>query len=148
MNILNTATVIIGSIISLGVLIAGAGFGIGKWYEGKNKRKFDDTSLFNEQLEALKKIIDEQKNAAVETTKKRDAELQILRDDIKKHTSEIGRLNGIIEEKEKKNQELTAMLNLRDPALTEYIKFGRESILEFQKGMKMVIESLGAINQK
>ena len=148
MPILQIAEIIIGSLISLGILIAGAGYGMGKFYEGKNKRKLDDTHLFNEQLEALKRIIEEQKAASAEMTKKRDIEMQILREDIKKHTEEIGRLKGINEEKERKIKELMDILANRDPALGEYMKFSREAILEFKTGMKFVVDTLKEMDGK
>lgn len=148
MNILQTAGIVIGSIVSLGVLIAGAGYGYGQFYKGKNSRSLDDTKLFNEQLEALKKIIDEQRLAAVENTKKRDAEMHTLREDIKKHTQEIGRLQGINEEKEKKIKELTDILANRDPALTNYIEFGTKAINEFKKGMEDIQSTLKIISEK
>lgn len=142
MDILKLAEIIIGSIVSIGVLVAGAGYGYGQFYKGKNSKTLEDTTLFTEQLEALKKIIIEQKEASIETSKKRDTEMNLLREDIKKHTQEIGRLQGINEEKEKKIKELTDILANRDPALTEYIKFGRDAILEFKKGMEFIINKL------
>lgn len=142
MSILEISGIIIGSIISLGALIAGAGYGFGKFYEGKNKRVLDETTLFNEQLEALKKIIEEQKESAKIVTQKRDAEMAVLREDIKKHTEEIGKLKGINEEKEKKIKELMDILANRDPALKEYMEFARSAIVGFQESVREIKEVL------
>ncbi len=147
MDLLQLAGIIIGSILSLGGLIAGAGYGYGQFYKGKNSKILEDTTLFTEQLEALKKIIEEQKIAATEATKKRDGELSVLREDIKKHTEEIGRLKGINEEKEKKIKELTDLLANRDPGLIEYMSFGKKSIEEFQKDVKSMMEALKDISE-
>lgn len=135
MNTIQIIEIIIGSIIGIGVLIAGAGYGYAQFFQGKKKLAKDDVELFNEQLEAFKKIIDNQKGEFATYQIKRDAEMQVLRDDIKKHTQEIGRLQGINEEKEKKIKELTDLLSNRDPALGEYIKFARDSIKIFQDQM-------------
>ncbi len=147
MQTLQLAEIVIGSIISLGILIAGAGYGYGQYYQGKKKLAKDDVELFNEQLEAFKKIIESQKEDFIQYQKKRDSELQILREDIKKHTQEIGRLQGINEEKEKKIADLNAILQNRDPALSEYLKYARESITEFKEGMKGIFERLEIIKQ-
>lgn len=145
MNTLQVAEIIIGSIISLGALLAGAGYGYAQFFQGKKKLAKDDVELFNEQLEALRKIIDGQKTEFSDYQAKRDTEIQILREDIKKHTQEIGRLQGINEEKEKKIKELTDLLANRDPALGEYMKFARDAITNFQTNMHDLLPAIKQI---
>lgn len=131
MNILQIAEIIIGSIISLGVLIAGAGYGFGKFFEGRNKQTLEETTLFKTRLDALKQICDDQAN-----------QINTLQEDIKSHTKEIGRLQGVNEEKEKKIKELTDILANRDPALTEFIKFSMESTKYFQGVVPEIVNKL------
>ncbi len=132
MTFLQIAGIVIGSIAGLGALIAGAGYGIGKFIEGKNARSKDDYDLMITRLDSLQRLCEQQQN-----------DINRNHDDLKKHTQEIGRLQGVNEEKEKKIRELMDLLANRDPALTEYIKFGREAILEFKKGMELIISKLG-----
>lgn len=127
MNLIQLAEVVIGSIISIGILIAGAGYGFGKYYEGKNKASKDTLDLFNAEFDSLRKLASEQAK-----------QIEILQADIKKHTLEIGRLGGVIEEKNKTISDLTALIQNRDPSLTEYIKFAREAILEFKDTVKRI----------
>lgn len=128
MTTIDIFEIIVGTILSLGALIAGAGYGYGQFSQGRKKLKKDDIELFNEQLEAFKKIIEAQKVEADNVKKDHIAEMSILREDIKKHTQEIGRLQGINEEKEKKILELTNLLQNRDPALKEFIDLARPVI--------------------
>lgn len=132
MSIIQTAEIIIASIISLGVLIAGFGYGYAQFKQGGKKLATDDIDLFNEQIKALKLIIDQQKETAAENSKKRDDEIAALRGDVQRLTQEIGKLQGINQEKDKKIKELTDLLANRDPALTDFIKFSIESTKYFQ----------------
>ncbi len=129
MGIIQVAEIVIGSIVSLGVLFAGTGYLWAQIFVGRNKANKDDFDLFNSQIDGLTKIIGEQ------TT-----QIKTLQEDIKQHTSEIGRLNGIIEEKDKKITDLLSIVQNRDPSLGEYIQFARDSILEFKDSVKRIHE--------
>lgn len=134
MNIAQLAQIVIGSIASIGVLIAGAGYGYGQFYKGKNAKTLDDFNLFNTQLDSLKKVCDEQA-----------AQIKVLQEDIKGHTQEIGRLKGINEEKEKKIVELNAILQNRDPALNDFIKMSTESTKYFLDVVPKIITTIDTI---
>lgn len=130
-QVLQVATIVIASIGSLGVLLAGAGFGYGKFYEGRNKQTLDETNLFSTRLDALKTICDDQANQILH-----------LQNDIKGHTQEIGRLQGVNEEKEKKIKDLTDLLANRDPALAEYIKNQTESAKLYKPIFDQMIQNI------
>ena len=121
MDTLQTAQIVIGSIIGLGALIAGTGYGYAQFFKGRSDKTKDDFERFNTQLDALRKICDDQAN-----------QITKLQDDLKTHTREIGILEGVNQEKEKKIKELTDLLANRDPALSEYIKFSREVLTAVQ----------------
>lgn len=125
MNLIQLLSVIIGSIVSLGALIAGAGYGYGQFYKGRNQKTLDDTTLFTARLDALKKICDDQAR-----------QIETLQNDIKYHTQEIGRLKGINEEKEKKINELNDLLSNRDPQLTEFIKSSSQELKDIKLLLK------------
>ena len=127
----------IGSIVSLGILLAGAGYGYAQFKKGGKSLVQEDLDVYIKQLEAMRKITDDQAE-----------QIKIVQADIKVHTGEIGRLNGIIEEKERKIKELTDMLANRDPALGDYITFSREAIAGFQDSVKRVHDRLDAIDGK
>lgn len=145
MTLIQTIGTIIAAIVSLGVLIAGSGYGYAMFTQGRKKLKKDDVELFNEQLEALRKIIESQKDEFKAYQSKKEDELNVLREDLKKHTQEIGKLQGINEEKEKKIKELTSLLQNRDPALQEYMTFAREAITNFQNQMHDLLPAIKQI---
>lgn len=114
-----------GSFVSLGVLALGFGYAWGQFHKGENLKTIEDFQLFNTQIEALTKVCNEQAG-----------QIKTLQDDIKKHTQEIGRLNGINEEKDKKIKELNDILANRDPALTEFIKLATKSLEALLSGVE------------
>lgn len=136
-QVLQTAEIVIGSVISLGILIAGFGYFYAQFFQGKNKKTKEEFELFTVQLEALRKLCEQQKD-----------QIRSLEEDSKKHTSEIGRLTGIVESKDKTIAELNAVLQNRDPQLGEHIKFSRESIAEFKESIKKITEQLDQISKK
>lgn len=131
MSILQLAQIIIGSILSLGVLIAGAGYGMGKWYEGKNARTKSEYDLLITRLEALQKICEQQQ-----------IDINRNHEDLKKHTQEIGRLQGVNEEKDKKIKELLDLLANRDPSFNEYVQYSRNSIEELKQKISSIYNHL------
>jgi chromosome segregation ATPase len=137
MDVIQIIYTIIGSIVSTGILLAGAGYGYAQFKKGSKSLVQEDLDVYIKQLEAMRKISDDQTD-----------QIKVLQADIKVHTGEIGRLNGIIEEKERKIKELTEMLANRDPALGEYIQFSRNAIAGFQDSIKRVHDRLDAIDGK
>lgn len=134
MNILQLAQIVIGSIASLGVLIAGAGYGIGKFLEGKNKASQDTIKVFTDQISGL--------NAVCEQQAKQILTLQLHDKD---HTQEIGRLGGVIEEKEKKIKEMSDILANRDPQLSDFIKMTIENNKIYKPVFDQMIKDIGDI---
>lgn len=135
MDILKLAEIIIGSIISIGVLVAGTGYGLGKFFEGKNKRTKDEIDLFTSQLDAMEKIVKKQDTEIRALQDKHSNEIKILQEDIKKHTQEIGRLQGVNEEKDKKIAELTGLLQNRDPQTQQFMHLLTEYVMDAKKAM-------------
>lgn len=127
MDIIQLASIIIGSIVSLGVLIAGAGYGYGQFYRGKNARTSEDYTFLSNRIETLQGVCDKQQE-----------EINGHQSEIKNLRQEVGRLQGVNEEKEKKIKELTDILANRDPQLTEFIKFSRDSTAFF----KVIVDNL------
>jgi chromosome segregation ATPase len=76
------------------------------------------------------------------------AKIKQLEQDVKNHAGDIGRLNGILEEKERKIAELTNILANRDPALSEYINFAREAITGFKDAITRVHDRLDGIEKE
>ena len=137
MDIITLASIVIGSFVSIGVLIAGAGYGYAQWKKGGKSLVQEDLKIYIDQVDGMAKIIAEQKE-----------QIKDLQNDVKGHTSEIGRLNGIIEEKERKVKELTDLLANRDPALGEHIKFSREAIGSFKESVERVHMRLDQIQNQ
>ena len=122
MTLLELAVTIIGAIISLGVLIAGLGYGYGQFFKGRDLKTKEDYDLLDTRITTLQKLCDTQQ-----------LELNGHQTEIRNLRQEIGRLQGVNEEKEKKIQELTALLQNRDPQLSDFIKYSREANVEWQK---------------
>jgi len=137
MDLISLAEIIIGSIVALGILIAGAGYGYGQFFKGRDEQTRTDFVLFNTRLESLTKICNDQ-----------EKEIQNHKAEITKLHQDIGRLQGINEEKENKIKDLTDLLTNRDPALGEYIKFGREAIIEFKQSIIRLNNRLDNIDSK
>ena len=134
MSILQSAQIVIGSIISLGILLAGAGYAYGQFYRGRDEKTKEDFSLFNTRLDGLQKICNEQ-----------EKEIQQHKKDIFDLNKEIGRLQGENTEKEKKVKELTDILANRDPALADFIKWNMENSKMFKPVFEQMIKDIADI---
>jgi len=111
MNFAQFVQTLFVSALSLGALLAGAGYGWGQFKKGRDDKSKTDYDLLDRRLETLQTLCENQQK-----------ELNGHQLEIRSLRQEIGRLQGINEEKEKKIKELTDMLAGRDPQLTEYIK--------------------------
>jgi len=137
MNILQLAQAVSLSIAAVGVIFAGLGYLWGQIFAGKNKATTEDYNLLNTRLNSLQNTCDAQQKELA------DLHLQ------------VGKLQGINEEKEKKIKELTELLQNRDPGLSEYIKFARETTTSFQNivtnmvaDIQEIKKNVGAISGK
>lgn len=119
---LQLAQIIIGSLISIGILIAGFGYFYAQFFKGKNSKSREEFDLFTSQLDALQKLCKEQAE-----------QIKTLQEDSKKHTGEIGRLNGIVESKDKTIAELNAIIQNRDPNLMKSLERIGERLESIEK---------------
>lgn len=129
-QILQVIASIIGIIISLGVLVAGAGYAYSQFFKGTAEKTNADYALLEKRITTLQKVCDDQQS-----------ELDGHQRDIRGLNQEIGRLKGINEEKDKKIKELENLLANRDPQMTEYIK----SSIAFQALITNAVRDLGNV---
>jgi len=130
MSILQISGIVIGSLVSIGVLVAGAGYAYSQWFKGKNSKTLEDFQLFNSQIDALNKVCVEQSN-----------QIKVLEIKVKENSIEIEHLRNT-------NKQLSDLLANRDPALAQYMEYGRASIEEFKDGLREVITKLDDISKK
>ncbi len=130
MSILQIAGIVIGSFISIGTLIAGAGYAYSQWFKGKNSKTIEDFQLFNSQIDALNKVCTEQ-----------SSQIRLLEERVKGNTQEIERLNTI-------NKQLSDLLANRDPALKDYMVYARDSIELFKSEVTKVNDTLSLLVAK
>ncbi len=122
MTLIQLAQIVSESVAAIGVVAAGIGYFWGQIFIGRNKATKEDYNFLTTRLDALQKLCDQQQM------------------DLNTLHQEIGRLKESNDLEKKKNIELTALLQNRDPALIEYMKFARDSIMEFKGDIKGMIE--------
>ncbi len=129
MNIIQLVLSIVGSIVSVGILLAGTGYAYAQFTKGKNEKNNEDYKLLTTRVDALQRLCDAQ---------------QI---DLNNLHQELGKLKGINEEKDKKITELNAILQNRDPALNEFIKYSTESTRYFLDIVPKIVKQLENITE-
>jgi hypothetical protein len=103
MSTLQVVEIIIGSVVSFGILIAGVGYAVGQFKKGESEGKMDDTSVKQGVFDLLQKEV-----TALE---------KMVADDEK----EMAVLKTQVDEKDKKVKEFMEILQNRNPELTNYI---------------------------
>lgn len=138
------------NVIAILIGVGGLSYAVGQFKLGRTKKNEEEQKkkseeitnqinvikLLRDQIDALEKV--------VENTGRQCSE---FKEDIKKLIQEVGRLQGVIESKDKQITELNNIIANRDPALTDYIKFGRETGLKAQALLEAIHTRLDVIEK-
>lgn len=116
---LETVVVAIGAVASFGGLLAGAGYGYGKFREGKAASNASTLELLRNELTALQEVVKQQEGRMLAQEK------------------EISYLKGQLDEKDKKIKEYTQIFQGRNPNLEKVLEDIRNFMIEINNHMKV-----------
>lgn len=129
------------ALLSFGVLIVGLGYCYEKFTSGrgKNKKEASEQTQLNttliqglqEQIKALDTLVERQRKEAKEDKERAHSEIMKL-------TGEVGRLNGVISEKDGKLKEYKEIFQGYNPQLEDTLK----AISQFMSGMTPFMEKI------
>ena len=93
LTVFSIASSVVGVVVFVGLLVAGAGFLYQSFRKGKNQATFEEESRKERVDKTLKDLVDAQ-----------ERRFQLLETDHKENLKQIGRLQGIIEEQSKQQK--------------------------------------------
>lgn len=129
---------------SVGIFATGAGYAWGQFFKGRNDRKLEENTITVQSFTLMQSQVASLQEMVERDRKRHTEERAIDRAEINRLTGEIGRLNGILQEKDGKLKEYKEIFQGRDPRMDKFM----DAMEQFMTRNSLSLESIDAHLQK